>query len=175
MQPLCSIDYFHLKLFSKTNWHVLNSIWNFLCYFEMVWFLLTFKQMENCNDSWFIYSMTQAIGLGNLEVPHWIINDNIEYSFFLCENSRLIQWSSDIMIMSEKMSWQMTVICIQPQVFARMNPYDLGRASCVCRKWRYTIRNPVFWRNACLKAWQVIGTSYVYEPFLCALYASCWF
>lgn len=36
-----------------------------------------------------------------------------------------------------------------------MTPYDLGRASCVCRKWKYTIRNPVFWRNACLKAWQV--------------------
>lgn len=36
-----------------------------------------------------------------------------------------------------------------------MTPYDLGRASCVCRKWRYTVRNPVFWRNACLKAWQV--------------------
>lgn len=31
----------------------------------------------------------------------------------------------------------------------------MGKASCVCRKWRYTIRNPVFWRNACLKAWQV--------------------
>jgi hypothetical protein len=41
------------------------------------------------------------------------------------------------------------------QVFARMNPYDMGKASCVCRKWRYTIRNPVFWRNACLKGWQV--------------------
>lgn len=42
------------------------------------------------------------------------------------------------------------------QVFARMTPYDMGRATCVCRKWRYTIRNPVFWRNACLKAWQVL-------------------
>ncbi|TXG52994.1 hypothetical protein EZV62_022163 [Acer yangbiense] len=42
-------------------------------------------------------------------------------------------------------------------VFARMTSYDLGRASCVCRKWRYTVRNPVFWRNACLKAWQVSG------------------
>lgn len=42
------------------------------------------------------------------------------------------------------------------QVFARMTPYDMGRASCVCRKWRYTIRNPVFWRIACLKAWQVL-------------------
>jgi len=36
-----------------------------------------------------------------------------------------------------------------------MTPYDMGKASCVCRKWRYTIRNPVFWRNACLKGWQV--------------------
>ncbi|KAI3442707.1 F-box domain-containing protein [Psidium guajava] len=43
------------------------------------------------------------------------------------------------------------------EVFARLAPYDLGRASCVCRKWRYTIRNPIFWRNACLKAWQVSG------------------
>ncbi|XP_075647404.1 F-box protein 7 isoform X2 [Castanea sativa] len=43
------------------------------------------------------------------------------------------------------------------EVFARMTPHDLGRASCVCRKWRYTIRNPVFWRNACLKAWQLSG------------------
>ncbi|KAI3925212.1 hypothetical protein MKW92_045841 [Papaver armeniacum] len=41
------------------------------------------------------------------------------------------------------------------EVFARMTPYSLGRAACVCRKWRYTIRNPVFWRSACLKAWQV--------------------
>ncbi|XLR48122.1 hypothetical protein HN51_032352 [Arachis hypogaea] len=43
------------------------------------------------------------------------------------------------------------------EVFARMTPYDLGKASCVCRKWRYTIRNPVFWRVACLKAWQLSG------------------
>ncbi|KAG6784156.1 hypothetical protein POTOM_009841 [Populus tomentosa] len=40
------------------------------------------------------------------------------------------------------------------EVFSRMAPYDLGRAACVCRKWRYTLRNPIFWRNACLKAWQ---------------------
>lgn len=46
-----------------------------------------------------------------------------------------------------------TSICLQ--IFARMTPYNLGRAACVCRKWRYTVRNPVFWRNACLKAWQV--------------------
>ncbi|GAB2212928.1 hypothetical protein Droror1_Dr00020934 [Drosera rotundifolia] len=43
------------------------------------------------------------------------------------------------------------------EIFARMTPYDLGKAACVCRKWRYTIRNPVFWRNACLKAWQLSG------------------
>lgn len=43
------------------------------------------------------------------------------------------------------------------EIFARMTPYSMGRATCVCRKWRYTIRNPVFWRNACLKAWQVTG------------------
>lgn len=41
------------------------------------------------------------------------------------------------------------------QIFAKMAPYTLGKAACVCRKWRYTIRNPVYWRNACLKAWQV--------------------
>ncbi|KAK9270893.1 hypothetical protein L1049_026479 [Liquidambar formosana] len=43
------------------------------------------------------------------------------------------------------------------EVFSRMTPYNLGRAACVCRKWRYTIRNPVLWRNACLKAWQLSG------------------
>ncbi|AES72316.1 putative F-box domain-containing protein [Medicago truncatula] len=43
------------------------------------------------------------------------------------------------------------------EVFARMTPYDMGKASCVCRKWRYTIRNPAFWRNACLKGWQLSG------------------
>ncbi|GMH31239.1 hypothetical protein Nepgr_033082 [Nepenthes gracilis] len=43
------------------------------------------------------------------------------------------------------------------EIFARMTAYNLGRASCVCRKWRYTIRNPVFWRNACLRAWQLSG------------------
>ncbi|XP_026455289.1 F-box protein 7-like [Papaver somniferum] len=45
------------------------------------------------------------------------------------------------------------------EVFARMTSYSLGRAACVCRKWRYTIRNPVFWRSACLKAWQIIGAA----------------
>ncbi|KAG8378264.1 hypothetical protein BUALT_Bualt08G0119500 [Buddleja alternifolia] len=43
------------------------------------------------------------------------------------------------------------------EIFSRMTPYTLGRAACVCRKWRYTIRNPVFWRNACLRAWQLNG------------------
>lgn len=38
-----------------------------------------------------------------------------------------------------------------------MTPYDMGKASCVSWKWRYTIRNPVFWRNACLKGWQVMS------------------
>ncbi|KAG9135121.1 hypothetical protein Leryth_011612 [Lithospermum erythrorhizon] len=41
------------------------------------------------------------------------------------------------------------------EIFSRMTPYTLGKAACVCRKWRYTIRNPVFWRTACLKSWQV--------------------
>ncbi|XP_073003281.1 F-box protein 7 [Typha latifolia] len=43
------------------------------------------------------------------------------------------------------------------EVFTRMNPYTLGRAACVCRKWRYTIRNPSLWRSACLKTWQMSG------------------
>ncbi|KAK6114886.1 hypothetical protein DH2020_007155 [Rehmannia glutinosa] len=43
------------------------------------------------------------------------------------------------------------------EIFSKMTPYTLGRAACVCRKWRYTIRNPVFWRNACLRAWQLNG------------------
>ncbi|KAF4347137.1 hypothetical protein G4B88_026984 [Cannabis sativa] len=59
------------------------------------------------------------------------------------------------------------------EVFARMTPYDLGRASCVCRKWRYTIRNPVFWRNACLKAWQLSGVVENYK-ILQSKYESSW-
>ncbi|KAE8649625.1 F-box protein 7 [Cucumis sativus] len=59
------------------------------------------------------------------------------------------------------------------EVFARMTPYDLGRASCVCRKWRYTIRNPVFWRNACLKAWQLSGVVENYK-FLQSMYDGSW-
>ena len=48
--------------------------------------------------------------------------------------------------------------CFKPffsQIFTRMNPYTLGRAACVCRKWKYTARNPTLWRAACLKTWQV--------------------
>ncbi|KAL3371044.1 hypothetical protein AABB24_007866 [Solanum stoloniferum] len=44
------------------------------------------------------------------------------------------------------------------QILSKMTPYTLGRSTCVCRKWRYTIRNPIFWRNACLKTLQVPGT-----------------
>lgn len=49
------------------------------------------------------------------------------------------------------------------EIFSRMTPYTLGRAACVCRKWKYTIRNPVFWRNACLKAWQLNGVAENYK------------
>ncbi|XP_054797635.1 F-box protein 7 isoform X2 [Prosopis cineraria] len=59
------------------------------------------------------------------------------------------------------------------EVFARMNPYDLGRASCVCRKWWYTIRNPVYWRTACLKAWQISGLVENYK-ILHSKYESSW-
>ncbi|MQL72756.1 hypothetical protein Taro_005089, partial [Colocasia esculenta] len=45
------------------------------------------------------------------------------------------------------------------EIFSRMPPYSLGRAACVCRKWRYTVRNPTLWRAACLKAWQASGAS----------------
>ncbi|XLU74981.1 hypothetical protein S245_034034, partial [Arachis hypogaea] len=49
------------------------------------------------------------------------------------------------------------ILNVYLQVFARMTPYVLGKASCMCRKWRYTIRNPMFWRVACMKAWQLSG------------------
>ncbi|XP_020246524.1 F-box protein 7 isoform X2 [Asparagus officinalis] len=49
------------------------------------------------------------------------------------------------------------------EVFARADPYSLGRAACVCRKWRYTIRNPSLWQNACLRAWQLSGASENYK------------
>ncbi|KAF2291419.1 hypothetical protein GH714_023910 [Hevea brasiliensis] len=59
------------------------------------------------------------------------------------------------------------------EVFFRMNPYDLGRAACVCRKWRYTLRNPAFWRTACLKAWQLSGVVENYK-ILQSKYESSW-
>ncbi|KAJ8762808.1 hypothetical protein K2173_022937 [Erythroxylum novogranatense] len=59
------------------------------------------------------------------------------------------------------------------EVFLRLNPYDLGRAACVCRKWRCTLRNPVFWRNACLKTWQLSGVVENYK-LLQSKYESSW-
>ncbi|CAI0393108.1 unnamed protein product, partial [Linum tenue] len=59
------------------------------------------------------------------------------------------------------------------EVFARMNPYDLGRGACVCRKWRYAIRSPVLWRNACLKAWHLFGVVENYKV-LQSKYESSW-
>ncbi|XAR62806.1 hypothetical protein NMG60_11017687 [Bertholletia excelsa] len=59
------------------------------------------------------------------------------------------------------------------EIFSRMTPYTLGRAACVCRKWRYTIRNPVFWRTACLKAWQISGVVENYK-ILQSQYAGSW-
>lgn len=49
------------------------------------------------------------------------------------------------------------------EIFSRMSPYTLGKAACVCRKWWYTIRNPIFWRYACLKAWQTTGVTENYK------------
>ncbi|XP_078172694.1 F-box protein 7 [Carex rostrata] len=49
------------------------------------------------------------------------------------------------------------------EVFSWMKPFTLGRASCVCRKWKYTIRNPCLWRAACLKTWQNSGTEMNYH------------
>ncbi|KAG1369852.1 F-box protein 7 [Cocos nucifera] len=49
------------------------------------------------------------------------------------------------------------------EVFARMSPYTLGRAACVCRKWRYTIRNPSLWHPLCLKTWQMSGAETNYK------------
>lgn len=43
------------------------------------------------------------------------------------------------------------------EVFAHMAPYGLGRAACVCRKWRYTVRTPSLWRRACINTWQLSG------------------
>ncbi|XP_020584380.1 F-box protein 7 [Phalaenopsis equestris] len=54
------------------------------------------------------------------------------------------------------------------EVFLRMSPFSLGRAACVCRKWRYTIHNPILWRRACLKTWQLSGalTNYKMVQFM---------
>jgi hypothetical protein len=49
------------------------------------------------------------------------------------------------------------------QIFTRMSPYTLGRAACVCRKWKYTARNPTLWRAACLKTWQVSVFDFVIQ------------
>uniref|UniRef100_A0A0D6QR07 F-box domain-containing protein n=1 Tax=Araucaria cunninghamii TaxID=56994 RepID=A0A0D6QR07_ARACU len=43
------------------------------------------------------------------------------------------------------------------EVFARMTPYSLGRAACICRKWRNAVRTPSLWRNACINTWQRLG------------------
>ncbi|XP_051139308.1 F-box protein 7 isoform X2 [Andrographis paniculata] len=59
------------------------------------------------------------------------------------------------------------------EIFSKMSPYTLGRAACVCRKWRYTIRNPVFWRNACLRAWQINGVAENYK-ILQSIYDGSW-
>ncbi|XP_009403691.2 F-box protein 7-like isoform X1 [Musa acuminata AAA Group] len=59
------------------------------------------------------------------------------------------------------------------EVFSRMNPYTLGRAACVCRKWRYAIRNPNLWRNACLKIWQASGVETNYR-IVQSLYDGSW-
>ncbi|XP_047943290.1 F-box protein 7 [Salvia hispanica] len=59
------------------------------------------------------------------------------------------------------------------EIFSKMSPYTLGRAACVCRKWRYTIRNPVFWRNSCLRAWQLNGIVENYKIFQ-SMYHGLW-
>ncbi|KAF0893812.1 hypothetical protein E2562_029698 [Oryza meyeriana var. granulata] len=59
------------------------------------------------------------------------------------------------------------------EIFARMSPYSLGRAACVCRKWKYTVRNPTLWRNACLKTWQRTGMEANYRM-VQSLYDSSW-
>ncbi|KAJ3675179.1 hypothetical protein LUZ60_004221 [Juncus effusus] len=52
------------------------------------------------------------------------------------------------------------------EVFTRMSAYTLGRATCVCRKWKYMIRNPSLWRSACLKTWQICGAETNYKILL---------
>uniref|UniRef100_M8B6Z6 F-box protein n=1 Tax=Aegilops tauschii TaxID=37682 RepID=M8B6Z6_AEGTA len=59
------------------------------------------------------------------------------------------------------------------KIFGRMSPYTLGRAACVCRKWKYTTRNPTLWRNACLKTWQRNGIEANFRM-VQSLYDSSW-
>nr|AGT16069.1 hypothetical protein SHCRBa_185_O22_F_100 [Saccharum hybrid cultivar R570] len=59
------------------------------------------------------------------------------------------------------------------EIFTRMSPYTLGRAACVCRKWKYTARNPTLWRAACLKTWQRSGMEANYMM-VRSLYDSSW-
>uniref|UniRef100_A0A453BZQ9 F-box protein n=1 Tax=Aegilops tauschii subsp. strangulata TaxID=200361 RepID=A0A453BZQ9_AEGTS len=59
------------------------------------------------------------------------------------------------------------------EIFGRMSPYTLGRAACVCRKWKYTTRNPTLWRNACLKTWQRNGIEANFRM-VQSLYDSSW-
>ncbi|GJT27503.1 F-box protein 7 [Tanacetum coccineum] len=59
------------------------------------------------------------------------------------------------------------------EIFARMTPYNMGKAACVCRKWRNTVRNPIFWRNACLKTWQITGAVENYK-LMQSVYDSSW-
>ncbi|PWA75208.1 F-box protein 7 [Artemisia annua] len=58
-------------------------------------------------------------------------------------------------------------------IFSRMTPYNMGKAACVCRKWRNTVRNPIFWRNACLKTWQITGAVENYK-LMQSVYDSSW-
>ncbi|KAJ7539782.1 hypothetical protein O6H91_11G108600 [Diphasiastrum complanatum] len=59
------------------------------------------------------------------------------------------------------------------EVFIRMTPYTLGRAACVCRKWRYAILSPSLWRSACLKAWQTTGLE-ENEKIVSKIYGGSW-
>ncbi|CAI5509751.1 unnamed protein product [Closterium sp. Naga37s-1] len=43
------------------------------------------------------------------------------------------------------------------EVFARLPAQYLGRVACVCRRWRYTVRAPALWKEACFRAWQDEG------------------